>query len=176
MGRGSRTAHPERAVAELARREKIVAAQRRLATLVAGGASAPEVFAAIAAQVGDVIGLPLVVVWRYDSNGIGTVVSAWSELAHPFEVGSRWPLDGGALCALLPRTGRPGRVDDLTGADGTIADAQRSSGMRACAGAPILVDGGVWGAISVLSTASTALPEHIEYRLPARTPPLRPPP
>jgi signal transduction histidine kinase len=37
--------------------------------------------------------------------------------------------------------------------------------MRACAGAPILVDGEVWGAISVLSTASTALPEHIEYRL-----------
>jgi signal transduction histidine kinase len=132
---------------------------------VGDGAPAAEVFAAIAEQVGDVIGLPLVVVWRYDSDGMGTVVSAWSELAHPFEVASRWSLDGGALCALLSTTGRPGRVDDLTAADGTIADAQRSSGMRACAGAPILVDGRVWGAISVLSTASTALPEQIEFRL-----------
>ncbi|HEY2317324.1 MAG TPA: GAF domain-containing protein [Solirubrobacteraceae bacterium] len=165
MGRGSRTPHEERAVAELAGREKIVAAQRRLATLVSGGAPAAEVFAAIAEQVGDVIGLPLVVVWRYDSDGMGTVVGAWCELAHPFEVGSRWPLDGGALCALLSTTGRPGRIDDLTAADGAIADAQRGSGMRACAGAPILVDGGVWGAISVLSTASTALPQQIEYRL-----------
>jgi signal transduction histidine kinase len=145
--------------------ETILAAQRHLATLVAGGAPSTAVFAAIAEQVGDVIGLPLVVVWRYDSDGLGTVLGTWSDLSHPFQTGSRWPLDGGALCALLSTADGPGRVDDLTQADGTIAEAQRRSGMGACAGAPIIVDGRVWGAISVLSSGSATLPEEIEDRL-----------
>jgi signal transduction histidine kinase len=165
VGLARRTEHVKKPPDDLAGKAKILAAQRRLATLVAGGAPSAEVFAAIAEQVGDAIGLPLVVVWRYDPDGMGTVVSARSELAHPFEPGSRWPLDGGALCVLMSTLGRPGRVEDLTSSGGTIADAQRSSGMRACAGAPILVDGAVWGAISVLSTASAVLPEQIEYRL-----------
>jgi signal transduction histidine kinase len=132
---------------------------------VSGGAPSAEVFAAIAEQVGDVIGLPLVVVWRYEADGMGTVVSVWSEIRHPFEAGSRWPLDGGAVCARLRSTGRPGRVDDFAGVPGTIADAQRKAGMRACAGAPIVVDGHVWGAISVLSTGPAPLPDGIEDRL-----------
>ena len=37
---------------------------RRIASLVAGGAASSDVFAAIAREVGHVIGLPLVAVWR----------------------------------------------------------------------------------------------------------------
>jgi signal transduction histidine kinase len=145
--------------------EKCIAAQRRIATLVAGGAPADEVFAAIAEQVGEVIGLPLVLVWRYESDGVGVVISAWGELQHKFHPGSRWPLDGGAVCALLRKIGHPRRVDDFADIHGTIADAQREAGIRACAGAPIIVDGAVWGAISALSTAPEPLPDRIEYRL-----------
>jgi signal transduction histidine kinase len=123
------------------------------------------VFATIAERVGDVIGLPLVVVWRYESDETGTVISAWSELRHPFEPGSRWPLDGGAGCALISKAGRPARIEDLADVDGTIADAQRNAGMRACAGAPIIVDGVVWGAIAVLSADRTSLPDQIEHQL-----------
>jgi signal transduction histidine kinase len=140
-------------------------AQRRIATLVAGGAPAAEVFAAIAEQVGDVIGLPLVVVWRYESDGVGIVIGAWGELRHQFLPGSRWPLDGGAVCALLRKVGHARRVDDFAGVPGTIAAAQREAGIRSCAGAPIIVDGEVWGAISVLSTDPARLPDQIEYRL-----------
>jgi signal transduction histidine kinase len=145
--------------------ETILVAQRRIATLIAGGAPPAEVFSAIAEQVGDVIGLPLVVVWRYESDGVGVVVSAWGELRHQFQPGSRWPLDGGAVCAVLRKVGRPRRVDDFAHVPGTIADAQREAGIRSCAGAPILVDGEVWGAISVLSTDPAPLPDQIEYRL-----------
>jgi signal transduction histidine kinase len=145
--------------------ETILVAQRRIATLVAGGAPPAEVFAAIAEQVGDVIGLPLVVVWRYESDGVGVVIGAWGELRHQFEPGTRWPLDGGAVCALLRTVGRPRRVDDFADVPGTIADAQREAGIRSCAGAPIIVDGEVWGAISVLSTDPARLPDRIEYRL-----------
>jgi signal transduction histidine kinase len=145
--------------------EKILAAQRRIATLVAGGAPPDEVFATIAEQVGDVIGLPLVLVWRYESDCVGAVISAWGELQHQFQPGSRWPLDGGAVCALLRKIGHPQRVDDFADVRGTIADAQREAGMCACAGAPIIVDGEVWGAISALSSGPGPLPDRIEYRL-----------
>ncbi|MCW3014296.1 MAG: hypothetical protein JWO02_1388 [Solirubrobacterales bacterium] len=145
--------------------ETIIEAQRRVATLVAGGAAPAEVFAAIAEQVGDVIGLPLVVVWRYESDGVGVVIGAWGELEHQFQPGSRWPLDGGAVCALLRKVGCPRRVDDFADVPGTIADAQREAGIRSCAGAPIIVDGKVWGAISVLSTDPAQLPDQIEHRL-----------
>jgi signal transduction histidine kinase len=145
--------------------EAILVAQRRIATLVAGGAPPAEVFAAIAEQVGDMMGLPLVVVWRYESDGVGVVIGASGELRHRFQPGSRWPLDGGAVCALLRKVGRPRRVDDFADVPGTIADAQREAGIRSCAGAPIIVDGEVWGAISVLSTDPAPLPDQIEYRL-----------
>ena len=39
---------------------------RRIATLVAAGAVSADVFAAIAREVGHVVALPLVVVFRYD--------------------------------------------------------------------------------------------------------------
>jgi signal transduction histidine kinase len=157
----------DRLAEERLRREQemILVAQRRIATVVAGGAPPAEVFAAIAEQVGDVIGLPLVVVWRYESDGVGVVISAWGELRHQFEPGSRWPLDGGAVCALLRKVGHPRRVEDFADVPGTLADAQRAAGICACAGAPIIIDGEVWGAISVFSTDPVPLPDQIEYRL-----------
>jgi signal transduction histidine kinase len=145
--------------------EALLAAQRRIATLVAGGATSADVFAAIAEQVADVLGLPLVVVWRYEADGMGMVLSARGELPHPFEPGSRWPLDGEAVCALLRTNSHPERADDLAAAHGTIAEAQQRAGIRACAGAPIIVDGRSWGAISALSTDPKALADGLEYRL-----------
>ena len=42
------------------------ASLRRIATLVAGGAASAEVFAAIAREVAQVLGVSLVVIWRYE--------------------------------------------------------------------------------------------------------------
>jgi PAS domain S-box-containing protein len=145
--------------------EAILAAQRRVATLVAGGATSAEVFAAIAREVGNVIGLPLVALWRYEPGGTAAVLSAWSEQPHPFQAGTRWPLDGPTICAKVLETGRPARIDDFARVPGTIAGAARTTGIRSCAGAPIIVDGEVWGAISVDSTDPQPLPDEIEDRL-----------
>ncbi|MCW3065001.1 MAG: sensor kinase [Solirubrobacterales bacterium] len=142
------------------------AALRRVATLVAGGAASAEVFAAIAKEVGHVIGLPLIAVWRYESDGAtATVIGAWGERPHPFQSGSRWPLDGPTICAQVLKTGRPARIDDFAELPGTIADAARNTGIRACAGAPIVVDGHVWGVMSADSTAREPLPDDTEDRL-----------
>ncbi len=161
----------ERLGAEQALREHdaAIAAQqaslRRVAALVAGGATSADVFAAIAREVGHVIGLPLVAVWRYEADRTATVVGAWSDRPHAFQVGSRWPLDGPTLTARILESGRPARIDDFAAIPGTIADAARETGIRACAGAPIIVDGEVWGAMSVDSTDTTPLPDHTEDRL-----------
>ncbi len=138
---------------------------RRIAALVAGGAASADVFAAIAREVGSVIGLPLVVVWRYGPDETtANVIGAWSERPHPFQPGSRWPLDGPTILTQVLSTGCPTRSDDISELHGTIADAARKTGVRSAAGAPIVVDGDLWGAMTGNSVGAP-LPDHIEDRL-----------
>jgi PAS domain S-box-containing protein len=148
--------------AEVSTRES---ALRRIASLVAGGAASTEVFAAIAREVGHVTGVPLVALWRYEDATSATVIGAWSDHPHPFRVGSRWPLDGPTICAKVLTTGRPARIDDFAKVPGTIAAAARNTKIRACAGAPIIVDGEVWGAMSADAIDPEPLPDRIEARL-----------
>jgi PAS domain S-box-containing protein len=158
-----------RAERELRERDEVLSAQqaslRRLATLVARGAASAEVFAAIAREVSEVIGLPLVALWRFDSDETATVIGAWGERPHPFQAGTRWPLNGPTICARVRASGRPERIDDFAAVPGTIADAAREAGIRGCAGAPIIVDGEIWGAMSADSTDRAPLPDRVETRL-----------
>ena len=119
---------------------------------MAGGAASAEVFAAIAREVAGVLGVSLVAVWRYESDGTGTVVGAWSEPPHLLETGSRWPLDDTVIIARVRETGRPARSDDLADVHGTVADIVREAGIRSAAGAPIVVDGDVWGVMAAGGT------------------------
>ena len=146
-------------------REAREGALRRVATLVAGGAESEDVFAAIAREVGHVLGLPLVVIWRYESDEAATVVGVWSDRPHPFQAGTRWPLDGPTITTRVLETGRPARIDRWADLPGTIADAARDAGITAAAGAPIVVDGDVWGAMSIDSTDGAPMPDDVEERL-----------
>jgi signal transduction histidine kinase len=151
---------------QLREHEAMLAAQRRVAVLVAGGAPSADVLAAIAREVGHVVGLPLVVVCRYEPDGTAAIVmGAWSESPHPFRAGTCWPLDGSTLLPRILETGRRARIEDLADVPGTIAAAAREMGMRSGAGAPIIVDGNVWGAMLVASAEREPLPDHIEDRL-----------
>ena len=52
----------------------------QIAALVAGGASSADVFAAVAREVGQVVGLPVVGVWRYEPGQMtATVIGAWGK-------------------------------------------------------------------------------------------------
>ncbi|HEY6760402.1 MAG TPA: GAF domain-containing protein [Baekduia sp.] len=138
---------------------------RRIAALVAGGAASADVFAAIAREVGRVVGLPLVVVLRFDPEQTSaTVIGGWSESPHPFQPGTRWPLDGPTLLVQVLKTGRPARIDDYAEIPGTIAAAGRRSGFRAAAAAPIVVDGEIWGAMTATG-GPAPLADHLEDRL-----------
>jgi signal transduction histidine kinase len=111
-----------------------------------------------------VMHLPMVSVYRYDSDGLMTVIASWSDRPHVLQPGTRWPLDGQSMVAQVQRTGRPARVEDYTGLPGALAAGARESGLNATAGAPIIVDGSVWGAMG-MSSPDAPLPDHAEDRL-----------
>jgi signal transduction histidine kinase len=149
---------------ELRRLVEEQAALRRVATLVASGAPSAEVFSAVAQEVAQVMHMPMVGVYRYDSDGLMTVIATWSDRPHVLQPGTRWPLDGQSMVAQVQQTGRPARVEDYTDLPGALAAGARESGLNATAGAPIIVDGSVWGAMG-MSSPDAPLPDHAEDRL-----------
>jgi signal transduction histidine kinase/uncharacterized protein YoaH (UPF0181 family) len=141
------------------------AALRRVATLVARGASSTEVFAAVAREVAQVLHLPNTAVCRFDDDGtVMTVLAVCGDRPDRFRPGSSWPLDGPSMSAEVLRTGRPARFEDYTDLPGTPAALAREHEFDQVAGAPIIVEGRVWGVISTASP-DAPLPDDLEDRL-----------
>ena len=135
MGTSARLAEPHaQDRVEPGRLAEEQAALRRVATLVASGAPSAEVFSAVAQEVAQVMHLPIVGVYRYDSDGLMTVIATWSDRPHVLQPGTRWPLDGQSMVAQVHRTGRPARVEDYTDLPGALAAGARESGLNASAG------------------------------------------
>jgi signal transduction histidine kinase len=135
------------------------AALRRVATLVARGAPPQEVFAAVAAEAGRLLGASLTTVGRYEPGDAVTILGAWSSAgaALPLSVGTQLKLGGQNMSTLVSRTGRPARIDDYGRATGAAADVGREWGLRTSAGAPITVEGRLWGILSIGSTEDLLL-------------------
>ncbi|QYN38753.1 AAA family ATPase [Pseudonocardia sp. DSM 110487] len=146
------------------------AALRRVATLVAQAASPDAVFAAVAAEVGRVLAVDHVHAIRFDPDGAVTVVGIWSSSGTAVPVGTRVGLGGRNVATLVAETGRAARIDRY-GADtsGSLADLGRRLGARSLAGAPITVQGHLWGVMTVSSVREESLPAHTEGRLAAFT-------
>jgi signal transduction histidine kinase len=137
------------------------AALRRVATLVAQGAAAETLFALVAEQVAEVLGVPLVSIVRYEPDGTATERASFSPRGSVFRVGTRWSLDGTNVVAQIRDSLRPARIDDYAGLTGEIADTVRRVGIRSTAGSPIAVAGRLWGAMVVSSFQPDALPAGI---------------
>jgi PAS domain S-box-containing protein len=138
---------------------------RRIATLVAGGAASTEVFAAIAREVAQVLGMALVVIWRYEAERPVSVLGAWSDRPHPFQPGTSWPVEERTAAALLPDIGRPARIEDFGEIGGAIPDAIRQTGVRSGTGAAIVVNGELWGVMGAGLAEGDSLTDHIADRL-----------
>ena len=146
-------------------REAQQAALRRVAMLVAGGAASPEVFAAIAREVAQVLDVALVVIWRNEPDRPATVAGAWGDRRHPFQAGTTWPVEERTAAALIPEVGRPARIEDFGAIGGLVPDAIAAVGIRSGTGAAIVVDGEVWGVMGAGLAESQPLGDHIEDRL-----------
>jgi signal transduction histidine kinase len=147
------------------------AALRRVATLVAEGKSADQVFDAVCEEAGRLIGAPGVFLDRYDPDGYITVLASWGATdvwtRAGLVVGSRWPLDGPSVARSVLETGRPAMIDDFSGLPGTIAKLIRAAPAASMAGVPITVDGETWGVVIACTDglSAAALPVSVESRL-----------
>ncbi|MDT7592711.1 MAG: hypothetical protein QOH45_2242, partial [Pseudonocardiales bacterium] len=106
------------------------AALRRVATLVARGVPAAEVFAAVAQEVGSVLGADATTILRLDPDGRTTVLTRIGDAPDTFPVGSRWKPEPPVVTAVALGTGRPARTDDYSQASCAVGDAVRRLGWR----------------------------------------------
>jgi signal transduction histidine kinase len=145
------------------------AALRRVATLVARGESPEAVFAAVAAEAAQVLHAEHAFIGRYDPGGKFSMVAASSGAAAGFiPVGTRFSTGGRNLITLVLQTGQPARLDDYASATGAIGTWIRESGLRASVGAPVSIEGRLWGVLALISSKGP-LPPGTEERLAAFT-------
>ena len=146
------------------------AALRRVATLVAGGASPEAVFAVVAEEAGRLLGADQTIVGRYDPDEAVTAVGAWADTGAALPLpDNKASLGGQNTATLVFRTGRPARIGDYADASGAPAEAGRGWGFRSAVGAPISIEGRLWGVMTVASTRAEPLPADTEGRLAAFT-------
>jgi signal transduction histidine kinase len=140
------------------------AALRRVATLVARGEPPKEIFAAVAEEVGRLVGADDTVVARFEPDGAVTVVVSLGEDRLP--AGMRWEADDSLATTRVWRTGHSARVDDdlWKEASGSVPERLRRMHIRSVAASPILVEGRLWGALSV-ATTHAPLPPDTEQRM-----------
>jgi GAF domain-containing protein len=146
------------------------AALRRVAMLVAGGAAPGTVFAAVAEELGRVLPeADFSMVARYEADRAVEVVGGWSRAGSHLLVGRRSPLGGRNVSTLVFETWRAARVDHLDDGGDAVSASAREIGMRSSAGAPISVEGKLWGVMIATSVRENALPSGTEPRLAAFT-------
>jgi PAS domain S-box-containing protein len=123
------------------------AALRRVATLVARGVSPAEVFTSVAAEVSALFGSDVSAMVRYEDDGTVTVLG---DVGGPHEPGARVTPDPGYVVDAVRQTRRSARFDtDRPPAPGT--GLVSTLGLRSAVASPIIVEGELWGAITVAS-------------------------
>jgi signal transduction histidine kinase len=160
------------AIASSASREEITrladeqAALRRVATLVAQGVGPLEIFAAVSDELSRLFGAEQAAIGRFEPDGSALVVVGASGGVQGVSVGGRWPLEDFLATTAVYRTGRTARTDqrDLEGASGPVAERLREIGFISTVSAPIIVEGTLWG-VMTLSDRRQRLPPDTEERV-----------
>jgi signal transduction histidine kinase len=151
--------------AEVVRLAAEQAALRRVATLAAGGASPTAVFDAVAAEMKALLEADQVALARYEPDAEITVVAYCGSYASRMRAGTRVSHEGESVTARVRRTERAARIDGFERARGAIAEIARTAGVRVTVGAPIVVDGRLWGVISASWTGDEPPPADTEQRM-----------
>jgi signal transduction histidine kinase len=151
----------------LARLADEQAALRRVATLVAEEGSPGQVFAKVAEEAGNVLGNVDCGLFRDEGDGTATVVAACGAvISASFPASARLPIDDDdGVVASVIRKGRPARIDDYSTASGEVAEGARERGIGSAVGCPIVVGGGVWGALVAVTSGEGVWPPEPEQHL-----------
>jgi PAS domain S-box-containing protein len=141
------------------------ASLRRVATLVAQGAVPTDVFDAVIAEVGQLFGAAQIGLARYENEHEISVLAIRGQSPGNFGAGVRLPLDGDSVNARIARTGRSARLDYTEEGSGSIAKVLRRDDVGVTVGAPIVVDGALWGVIAASWRGHDQPPADAEERL-----------
>ena len=139
-------------------------ALRRVATLVARGVAPAEVFHAVSKEAGGLLGTENTALMRFDGDGSGVVMHDLPPPA-PIRAGARLSLEGDNVSGQVHRTGRTARIDDYGAAAGPLAVVARARGVQSSLGAPIVVEGRLWGVIVSSWSEMQSPPPDAEARL-----------
>jgi GAF domain-containing protein len=146
------------------------AALRRVAVLVAQQPSPSEVFTAVTQAVGQLLGADVAAPHVFQGDGAGMTIAGWSGDGGPIPpVGSRFPLIGDSVAARIFETGAPARIDSYAEAEGEGANLARRLRLGSTVGAPILVEGKLWGALLAAIRGVEPYAEDAETRIAAFT-------
>jgi GAF domain-containing protein len=140
-------------------------ALRRVATLVAASAAPSDVFAAVTEEIALVLGADVTLLCRADPDGAAVVVGAWADNTSAPALGTRISRGGTNLTTIVLETGHPARIDGYDEATGTASDVARTHGLRSAVGAPILVEGRLWGLVVAGTSCDEPLPPDAEAHL-----------
>ena len=140
---------------------------RRVATLVARRVEPSEVFDVVTNEMCRYVPADCAGLWRYETSGEIIVVAAAADPAAlaRWPVGTRTPVEGNTIAALVQRGARPARIDSYDNVAGSIAARVRAVGVRAAVGVPIFIDGRVWGLAAVGSLQPGPMPADTEVRI-----------
>jgi signal transduction histidine kinase len=140
------------------------AALRRIATLVARGIPAAELFSAVADEVARLLPADSAYVAHFESESSFLVLAVGGRSADRLVVGVRGQVEPPGPIAAVVRTGRPARTDDFEAASPELKERVRRSGVRSSVVTPIVVEGHLWGVI-VASSVRGLFPVDTEGRM-----------
>jgi PAS domain S-box-containing protein len=123
-------------------------ALRRVATLVAKGVTPNELFSAVCAEMRSLLGADVTALERYESDGSATTIAEeqTADVSLPLRVDAS--VDGESIAALVRRAGGAVRIDRDAPSSGGIGSNVQMLGLSTAVGAPIIVEGHLWGVIA----------------------------
>ncbi|HWX96946.1 MAG TPA: GAF domain-containing protein, partial [Solirubrobacteraceae bacterium] len=138
-----------------------VDALRRVATLVAQGVASVEFFSAVSDEVGRLFGSDISAIVRFERDGTAALMGVHGG---PHALGARVELEPGYVVASVRRGARAARFDTDDPEAVGMPQVVRTLGIRSGVASPIVVDGELWGAIT-LASLGRLLPPGTERQL-----------
>ena len=157
----------ERHSEELRRLIEEQTALRRFATLVAEGASEVDLIAAITSEVARLFEAETANTMRWEGDTIRVIGDWYEQETQTGYTGRVFAFGGDTITARIVSSGTPARIDSVDDLNTDFAKERWAElGIHASIGAPIIVDGKVWGVIVASRTSpEDRFPLGAEHRL-----------
>ena len=152
--------------AEVTRLADEQAALRRVATLVVRGVRPNEIFSTVAMELRRLFGADIATVARFEEDRSIAILVGQAQAPDAPPLKTRWEVTPPLATAEVARTGRPARTEGhhLSTVSGETADEMRRMGVSSAIASPIIVEGDLWGVITV-STNTEPLPPGADERV-----------